>query len=270
MVVGAVGVCSTWTWAPGSDLCFGAVEEGQQPDTSWSSADLGTRLEDLALGSWRKNAVGPGDLYRWCEDRKSCASGDLGHDLRRCGRQQHRRTDQDRHQRDARDQVKAQHCGSRLTYVAPHGHGLDESYSLLPLAPGADRTILSEATDMSSEPCDDAARAEIRAYLRQHPEVTLQEIVATVMRDQPPDDLDFRSMISEAWATAGGDVDEFWALLEDQHPEAAEALKDVVLVPDDHRGRPRGARARMRDGLLYVIGALARGAARLCDLTASQ
>lgn len=84
---------------------------------------------------------------------------------------------------------------------------------------------------MSSEPADDAARAEIRAYLRRHPEVTLQEIVATVMRDQPPDDLDFRSMVSEAWAAAGGDVDEFWALLEAQHPEAAEALKDVVLIP---------------------------------------
>ena len=84
---------------------------------------------------------------------------------------------------------------------------------------------------MSSESADDAARAEIRAYLRRHPEVTLQEIVATVMRDQPPDDLDFRSMVSEAWATAAGDVDAFWALLEEQHPEAAEALKDVVLVP---------------------------------------
>ncbi|HLZ30356.1 MAG TPA: hypothetical protein VKV73_23795 [Chloroflexota bacterium] len=84
---------------------------------------------------------------------------------------------------------------------------------------------------MRSEPPDDAARAEIRAYLRLHPEVTLQEIVATVMRAQPPDDLDFRSMISEAWAAAAGDVDEFWAILEDQHPEAAEALKDVVLVP---------------------------------------
>ena len=84
---------------------------------------------------------------------------------------------------------------------------------------------------MSLEPPDDAARAEIRAYLRLHPEVTLHEIVATVMRDQPPDDLDFRSMVSEAWAAAGGDVDEFWAVLEEQHPEAAEALKDVVLVP---------------------------------------
>lgn len=84
---------------------------------------------------------------------------------------------------------------------------------------------------MSSEPRDDAARAEIRAYLRRHPEVTLQEIVATLLRDQPPDDLDFRSIISEAWAAAGGDVDEFWAVLEEQHPEAAEALKDVVLVP---------------------------------------
>jgi len=84
---------------------------------------------------------------------------------------------------------------------------------------------------MSSEPPEDAARAEIRAYLRQHPEVTLQEIVATVMRDLPSDDLDFRPMVSEAWAAAGGDVDEFWALLERQHPEAAEALKNVVLVP---------------------------------------
>jgi hypothetical protein len=84
---------------------------------------------------------------------------------------------------------------------------------------------------MSSEPQDDAARAEIRAYLRRHPEVTLHEIVATVMRDQPPDDLDFRPMVSEAWAVAGGDVDQFWALLEEQHPEAAEALKNVVLLP---------------------------------------
>jgi hypothetical protein len=84
---------------------------------------------------------------------------------------------------------------------------------------------------MSSESSDDAARAEIRAYLRNHPEVTLHEIVATVMREQPPDDLDFRPMVSEAWAAAGGDVDEFWAVLEQQHPEAAEALKDVVLIP---------------------------------------
>ena len=84
---------------------------------------------------------------------------------------------------------------------------------------------------MSSEPPDDAARAEIRAYLRLHPELTLHEIVATVIRDQPPDDLDFRSMISEVWAAAGGDMDKFWAVLENQHPEAAEALKDVVLVP---------------------------------------
>jgi hypothetical protein len=84
---------------------------------------------------------------------------------------------------------------------------------------------------MSSQRPDDAARAEIRAYLRMHPELTLHEIVATVMRDQPPDDLDFRLMVSEAWASADGDVDKFWALLEEQHPEAAEALKDVVLIP---------------------------------------
>ena len=38
-------------------------------------------------------------------------------------------------------------------------------------------------------------------------------------------------MISEAWLAAGGDVDEFWVRLEKQHPEAAEALKDEVLVP---------------------------------------
>jgi hypothetical protein len=55
--------------------------------------------------------------------------------------------------------------------------------------------------------------------------------VATVMRNQPSDDLDFRALVSEAWAEAGGDVDRFWALLEEQHPEAAEALKDVVVVP---------------------------------------
>jgi hypothetical protein len=84
---------------------------------------------------------------------------------------------------------------------------------------------------MSSMPSDDPARAEIRTYLRQHPEVTLHEIVATVMRNQPSDDLDFRALVSEAWAEAGGDVDRFWALLEEQHPEAAEALKDVVVVP---------------------------------------
>ena len=84
---------------------------------------------------------------------------------------------------------------------------------------------------MSSEPAEDAARAEIRAYLRGHPEVTLHEIVATVMRDQPPDDLDFRPMVSETWAAACGDVDEFWTLLEERHPEAAEALKNVVLIP---------------------------------------
>jgi len=61
--------------------------------------------------------------------------------------------------------------------------------------------------------------------------VTLHEIVATVMRDQPPEDLDFRSTVSETWAEAGGDVAAFWALLEERHPEAAEALRDVVLVP---------------------------------------
>jgi hypothetical protein len=84
---------------------------------------------------------------------------------------------------------------------------------------------------MSSELRDDGARAEIRAYLRLHPEVTLHEIVATVMREQPPDDLDFRPMVAEAWTTAGGDVDEFWVFLEEQHPEAAESLKNVVLIP---------------------------------------
>jgi hypothetical protein len=84
---------------------------------------------------------------------------------------------------------------------------------------------------MSSEPRDDVGRAAIRAYLRRHPELTLHEIVATVLRDQPPDDLDFRPMVSQAWAAAGGDIDQFWALLEKHHPEAAEALKDEVLVP---------------------------------------
>jgi hypothetical protein len=61
--------------------------------------------------------------------------------------------------------------------------------------------------------------------------VSLHEIVASVLRDQPPDVFDFRPMVSEVWAAAGGDVDEFWALLEEQHPEAADALRDVVLVP---------------------------------------
>jgi hypothetical protein len=84
---------------------------------------------------------------------------------------------------------------------------------------------------MISDSSDDAARAEIRAYLRLHPEVTLHEIVATVMSVQPRDDLDLKSMVSDAWAAAGGDVDEFWRLLEAQHPEAAEALKNEVLIP---------------------------------------
>ena len=69
------------------------------------------------------------------------------------------------------------------------------------------------------------------AYLRLHPELTLQEIVPIVMRDQTPDDLDFRPMVSEAWAAAGGDVDEFWADLDARHREAAEAVRDVVLIP---------------------------------------
>jgi len=84
---------------------------------------------------------------------------------------------------------------------------------------------------MSSQPPDDPARAEIRAYLRAHPEVTLHEIVATVMRDLPAHDDEFRPIVSETWAAASGDVDAFWAVLEHDHPDAAEALKATVLAP---------------------------------------
>jgi hypothetical protein len=78
---------------------------------------------------------------------------------------------------------------------------------------------------------DDAARAEIRAYLRSHPELTLQEIVATVLREQPTDVDDLAPTVSHVWAEAGGNVDAFWAVLESDYPAVAEALKNVVLVP---------------------------------------
>jgi hypothetical protein len=78
---------------------------------------------------------------------------------------------------------------------------------------------------------DDPARAEIRAYLRAHPEVTLHEVVATVMRDLPPEEPDFRPVVAAAWAAAEGDVHKFWATLERDHPKAATSLTNTVLVP---------------------------------------
>jgi len=84
---------------------------------------------------------------------------------------------------------------------------------------------------MTSETTDDPARAEIRAYFRAHPELTLHEIVATVMRDQPPDDPHFSVVVSETWAAAERDVARFWELLEEQHPGVAEALTNSVLAP---------------------------------------
>jgi hypothetical protein len=85
-------------------------------------------------------------------------------------------------------------------------------------------------TDPDDAP-DDAARAEIRAYLRAHPELSLREIIATVLRDLPVDEPDFRPIVSAAWAAAEGDVGAFWAGLERDHPGAAAALTDTVLVP---------------------------------------
>jgi hypothetical protein len=77
----------------------------------------------------------------------------------------------------------------------------------------------------------DPLRAEVRAYLRAHPEVSLQEVIATVLRDLPPGEPDFRPLVAATWAAADGDVQAFWTSLERDHPEAAAALTDTVLAP---------------------------------------
>ena len=88
-----------------------------------------------------------------------------------------------------------------------------------------------DVTAMDEMQSLDAARSEIRAYLRAHPEVTLHEVIATVLRDLPPEEPDFRPLVSAAWAAADGDVQRFWTSLEHDHPEAAAALTDTVLAP---------------------------------------
>jgi hypothetical protein len=74
-------------------------------------------------------------------------------------------------------------------------------------------------------------RDEIRAFLRQHPGLTVREVAADLLRDKTPDDPWSRPVVAEAQQIAPGDPERMWAYIQEHDPETAEAIRSAELAP---------------------------------------